>query len=354
MENQETPSVVTSQWEPVDARRLFLGEGARFLGAGFSGAGFSGAELSGTLADDAAAAGAGVTAVVSEEAEHHFILVDIMDGHLYSTTAEPGSGLTERARVSEPLGAVAPLMSPVLGADPETGGEAVPSWVAAVGEGVVLLGDRGGEGLQVVARLGEPAAGRSGVPLRMNDAVADPHGRFWAGAMAYDGDDGQGFLLRLDPDGSIHIVLEELAIPNGPAFTADGETMYLSETTTGWISRFSVDAATGALGPGEKFVHVSEGGPDGMTVDAEGCLWSAVWGGSCLHRYSPQGELLERIPVPVQQPTSIALSAVPPYRVMVTSATQHLESPTRHDGRVITAEVSVAGRPAVSYIRKHE
>jgi len=331
MENQQSPSVVTSQWEPVDPRRLFLGEGARFLGAGFPESGFS-----------------------ATPAEHHFILVDIMDGQFYSTTAEPGSGLTERARVSEPLGAVAPLMSPGPGAGVETSEEPAPSWVAAVGEGVVLLGDLGGEGLQVVARLGEPAAGRSAVPLRMNDAVADPHGRFWAGAMAYDGDDGQGFLLRLDPDGSIHIVLDELAIPNGPAFTADGETMYLSETTTGWISRFSVDAATGALGPGEKFVHVSEGGPDGMTVDAEGCLWSAVWGGSCLHRYSPQGELLERIPVPVQQPTSIALSAVPPYRVMVTSATQHLESPTRHDGRVITAEVSVAGRPAVSYIRKHE
>ncbi len=274
------------------------------------------------------------------------MVVDIIDGGLYSTTGRPGSGLTKRAALSEPLGAVAPLHQE---GDPA---EASASWVAALGEGLVLLGQRGGAGLQIVQRLGEPAADRAEVPLRMNDAVADPHGRFWAGAMTYDGDPAHGFLLRLDPDGSIHIILEDLAIPNGPAFTADGATMYLAETTTGWIRRFPVDPATGDLGPGEKFVHVSEGGPDGMTVDAAGCLWSAIWGGSCLHRYSPEGELLERIEVPVRQPTSIAITSVAPYRAIVTSATQHLDAPTRHDGRVITAEVSVAGRPAVSYNRR--
>lgn len=316
------PSVVTSEWTPVDERRLHLGEGARFLEPGLPGQNAGAAE------------------------EHQFVVVDIIDGGLYSTRGHPGSGLTQRAALNEPLGAVAPLHQ-----EEDPAGES-PSWVAALGEGLVLLGQQDDGGLQIVQRLGDPAAGRAEVPLRMNDAVADPHGRFWAGAMTYDGDPGHGFLLRLDPDGSIHILLEDLAIPNGPAFTADGATMYLAETTTGWIRRFPVDPDTGDLGPGEEFVHVSEGGPDGMTVDAEDCLWSAVWGGSCLHRYSPAGELLERIEVPVRQPTSIAISASAPYRAIVTSATQHLDSPTRHDGRVITAEVSVAGRPAVSYNRR--
>lgn len=313
---------MVGEWKPVADRRLHLGEGARFLEVG--------------LPAQETAAGE----------EHHFVLVDIIDGGLYSTTGLPGSGLTQLAALSEPLGAVAPLHQE--GAPTESSA----SWVAALGAGLVLLGQRDAAGLQIVQRLGQPAAGRAEVPLRMNDAVADPHGRFWAGAMTYDGDPGDGFLLRLDPDGSILIMLEELAIPNGPAFTADGATMYLAETTTGWIRRFPVDPATGDLGPGEKFVHVSEGGPDGMTVDAEGCLWSAVWGGSCLHRYSPAGELLERIEVPVRQPTSIAISSVAPYRAIVTSATQHLDSATRHDGRVITAEVSVGGLPAVSYNRR--
>lgn len=325
IDSEQHTTVIRSAWAPVDDRRLVLGEGARFLETG-------------------------IRPVPEEErpgtAAHPFVLVDILEGCLYSTSAEPGSGLTLQGSLTEPLGAVAPVRQ--HSSAPEG------QWVAARGAGLALLERSSSGELQVLESLGEPAAGRSAVPLRMNDAVADPHGRFWAGAMAYDGDAGQGFLLRLDPDGSIHIVLEDLAIPNGPAFSADGATMYLSDTPTGWIRRYRVDIATGALDAGEDFIHISEGGPDGMTVDAEDCLWSAVWGASCLHRYSPAGELLERIEVPVRQPTSIALSAAPPYRVMVTSATQHLDEPTDHDGRVITAEVSVAGRPAVSYRRGPE
>ncbi|GAA1140583.1 SMP-30/gluconolactonase/LRE family protein [Nesterenkonia lutea] len=336
--------MISSEWAPVDDQRLGLGEGARFLQDGLPG------QAAGTAEGDGPDA----------PSVHHFILVDILDGDFYSTTAEPGSGLTRRAHLDEPLGALAPLGGGDRPAQSSGGrsaaraeGESQTGWVAAVGEGLVILDQTPSGELVITELLGKPAAGRAQVPLRMNDAVADPHGRFWAGAMTYDGDPGEGIVLRLDPDGSIHIVLEGLAIPNGPAFTADGDTMYLSETTTGWIRRFPVDVSSGDLGPGEDFVHVSEGGPDGMTVDAEGCLWSAVWGASCLHRYSPAGELLERIPVPVRQPTSIAISSVAPYRVMVTSATQHLDSPTRHDGRVITAEVNVAGRAAVSYTRRH-
>lgn len=317
--------MVVSEWAPVDERRLILGEGARFLETGVSPVPHE---------------------QEPETAQHPFVLVDIMDGRLYSTTAEPGAGLTLQGKVQEPLGAVAPVRQQDSAPDDR--------WVAAVGKGLALLQRSASGELELVEDLGAPAAGRGSVPLRMNDAVADPQGRFWAGAMAYDGDAGHGFLLRLDPDGSFHIVLEDLSIPNGPAFSADGTTMYLSDTPTGWIRRHRVDPVTGDLDEGEDFIHVSEGGPDGMTVDAEDCLWSAVWGASCLHRYSAAGKLLERIPVPVRQPTSIALSAAPPYRVMVTSATEGLEEPTDHDGRVITAEVSVAGRPAVSYLRSPE
>lgn len=291
-------SVITGQWEPVDEHRCELGEGARFLGSDGFG-------------------------------EERFICVDLLQGRLYSTAGRPGSGLSLRAELDRPLGAAAPAH-----------GEQ-SAWLAAVGEGFSLLREQDGRLVEAEV-MGSPAAGRP-VRLRMNDAVVDPHGRFWAGAMAYDGDEGQGFLARLDPDGAITTVIEGMSIPNGPAFSADGTTMYLADTPTGRIRTYDVDPATGGLGEGRDFVHVADGGPDGMTVDAEGCLWSAVWGASCLHRYSPDGVLLERIPVPVRQPTSVALSAEPPHRAVVTSAAIGLESPEAHDGRVITAPVSVAG-----------
>ncbi|MGC0252445.1 SMP-30/gluconolactonase/LRE family protein [Pseudactinotalea sp. Z1748] len=302
-------SVITGQWQAVDERRFELGEGARFLPSVTFG--------------DGGDPGAG------------FVCVDLLRGQLWSTTGAPDGGLTQRADLDQPLGALAQVR----------GDE--QAWIGAVGEGFARLRSDGGR-LAVTEVLATPAAGR-GAALRMNDAVADPQGRFWAGAMAYDGARGQGFLARADPDGGVQVVLESLSIPNGPAFSADGTTMYLADTPTGWIRRYRVDPATGELGAAEDFVHVSEGGPDGMTVDAQGCLWSAIWGASCLHRYSPQGELVERIPVPVRQPTSVALSTEAPYRAVVTSATIGLDETGEHDGRVITAASTVAGIPAAAF-----
>lgn len=297
-------SVIEGLWEPVDERRCELGEGARFIAPeGFG--------------------------------EEQFVCVDLLRGRLFSTAGHSGSGLVPRAELGRPLGAVARLR----------GEPAV--WVGALGEGLSLLAEEG-ETLVERELLGSPAADRP-VRLRMNDAVADPHGRFWAGAMAYDGDEGQGFLARLDMDGTVTVVIEGMSIPNGPAFSADGRAMYLADTPTGRIRTYDVDPATGGLGEGRDFVHVEEGGPDGMTVDAEGCLWVAIWGASCLHRYSPEGVLLERIPVPARQPTSVAISSAPPYRAVVTSAAIGLEAPEAHDGRVLTAPVAVAGIPAAPF-----
>lgn len=287
-------SVVTGEWAVVGERRNELGEGARWVG-------------------------------------DRFVLVDLLAGRLFSTSGDPDAGLTPELALDVPLGAVAPRRDGV-------------GWIAAAGHGVAHLagGDR------QPTWLAQPAADRS-VPMRMNDGVADPHGRFWAGAMPYGGETGTGFLLRVDPDGSVHTVLGGLTIPNGPAFTADGRRMYLADTPTGWIRSYAVDPATGALGPAQDVAHVSEGGPDGMTVDAEGCLWSAVWGGSCLLRLAPDGTLLERVPVPAAQPTSIALSPGTPSRILVTTAAHGLEDPGPFDGRVLVADVAVAGRDADAF-----
>lgn len=105
---------------------------------------------------------------------------------------------------------------------------------------------------------------------------AAPAGRFWAGSMAYDGMRGTGSLYRTDLDGRVVRVLDGLTIVNGPAFTADGTTVYFADTAAGTIFRCRVDPGPGDLSDGpEVFARLrqGEGGPDGMTVDAEDCLW---------------------------------------------------------------------------------
>lgn len=181
----------------------------------------------------------------------------------------------------------------------------------------------------------------------MNDGVADPHGRFWAGSMAYDATPGAGSLYRVDPDRSVHRALPGLTIPNGPAFDVDGTTMFLADTARRLILRLAVDPGTGALGEPQVFARVDGGGPDGMVVDVDGHLWSAVWGGARLDRYRPDGVLAESIPVPARQPTSVLIT--PDGRVLVTSATVGLPQPGPADGRVLAATVAVAGRRAAAW-----
>lgn len=298
-------SVISGPWRPVDERRHELAESARWLGPG------------GAADADA------------------FVTVDLLAGRLYTTSGAPGSGLRLLRELDVPLGAVARRGT---------------GWIAAAGQGIAVLDDSPSD---AITWLAQPAASQlatdQSAAMRMNDGCADPAGLFWAGVMRYDAEPGAAFLLRVDADGSAHVVLEGLTVPNGPAFSPDGRTLYLADTPTGWIRAFDVDPTNGALGPARHHIHISAGGPDGMTVDAEGCLWSAVWGDSCLHRYAIDGTLLERIEVPAQQPTSVALSSEPPYRIIVTSATHGLVSPDRDDGRVLTAEVAVGGLPAAAF-----
>lgn len=93
----------------------------------------------------------------------------------------------------------------------------------------------------------------------MNDGVADPAGRCWAGSMPYDGTPGAGSLYRTDPDGTVERVLDGLTIVNGPAFNADGTVLYLADSAAGTIHRRRVDPATGDLGGHEIFARLRSG-----------------------------------------------------------------------------------------------
>jgi D-xylono/L-arabinono-1,4-lactonase len=134
---------------------------------------------------------------------------------------------------------------------------------------------------------------------RFNDVIADPEGRVFCGTMGMNG--GPGNLYRLDSDLSFRVVVEGTRTSNGMGFSLDLTRMYFTDSGLRTIDLFDYDRASGQIANRRGFVAVSgegEGGPDGMTVDAEGCIWSTRWGGSCAVRYSPEGEELERVPFP--------------------------------------------------------
>ncbi|PWU59963.1 gluconolaconase, partial [Micromonospora globispora] len=208
--------------------------------------------------------------------------------------------------------------------------------------GVALL--TGADGYRPVADLESGNA----TPARMNDAVADPHGRFWAGSMAQDTTPGAGTLYRIARDGVPVPAVTGLTITNGPAFDAEGCTMYLADTARGEVDRFTVDPRTAELSGREPFLRLAaaEGAPDGMTVDAAGHLWVALWGGYAVRRYRPDGSLERELRLPVAQPTSVCLGGPQMQRLFITSAHYGLAARGPLDGVLLAIDVDVAGTPA--------
>lgn len=256
------------------------------------------------------------------------VLVDILAGRLLSAPDDPTAPLRELAHLPFPLGAVAPVA------------DRPGTWIAAAGTGICLLAPDG-----KTTWLARPEDGAP-VAMRMNDAAADPSGRFWAGSMAYDADEGAGSLYRVDHDGTVTRVLDGITVPNGPAFTADGTAMYLADSARGLVRRYPVDPATGELGAPETFLTVDDGSPDGMTVDAEGAVWIAVWGTGTVRRYLSDGRLDRTLRLPARQPAGVCLREDV---LHITTARVGLTAPGPHDGAVFTARVDVPGMSAAAY-----
>ncbi|MYC06437.1 MAG: SMP-30/gluconolactonase/LRE family protein [Chloroflexi bacterium] len=140
---------------------------------------------------------------------------------------------------------------------------------------------------------------------RFNDVIADPAGRVFCGTMPSP--DHLGSLYRLDTDGSVTKVLGDIGISNGMGFTPDAKQMYFTDSPTHNIYIFDYDIESGELSNRRVFVNTGEndGIPDGMTVDADGYVWSARWDGSSLVRYSPEGEQVNRIWFPARKVSSV-------------------------------------------------
>ena len=256
--------------------------------------------------------------------------VDIAAGRVFrELVADDGSLIPIRTyRLPGTVGAVAPI-------------EGDRGWVLAAGRGFALLDPDGA--FSVIAEVASEGG-------RMNDGAADPQGRFWAGTVAER--PGAAVLYRLDRDGRIDAMLDGLTTSNGIGWSPDGRTMYLADSGPRVIHAFDFDGDAGTISPGQVLVEVPEeiGTPDGLTVDAEGDLWVAIWGGGRIHRYSPAGGLRQVLAVPAMQTTSCAFAGSDLHRLYVTTATEDWTDEMRRAdpkaGLVYRFEIDATGRPA--------
>jgi D-xylonolactonase len=184
---------------------------------------------------------------------------------------------------------------------------------------------------------------------RFNDGKLDRAGRFWAGTMDDAERAASGALYRLD--GTKPVRLDDgYKVTNGPAFSPDGRTLYHNDSALQLTYAFDLDEA-GQLSNKRVFARFSEGQgyPDGMTVDSKGCLWIAFWDGWCLRRFSPGGECLGVLEVPVQRPTSCAFGGPGLDQLFISSASIGLSEEEKgaqpQAGGLFLAEPGVAGLP---------
>jgi sugar lactone lactonase YvrE len=261
--------------------------------------------------------------------------VDILAGRVYRDRVDDDGALIP-VRVYElpwTIGMIAPI-------------EDDAGWLLGAGRGFVHLAPDGSH--RSIAEVSPPST-------RMNDGACDPQGRFWAGTLADDHHAGGGALYRLDRTGRTEQVLDGLTIPNGVGWSPDGRTMYLVDSGPRVVHAFTFDPERGALSAERVLVTVAEGdgAPDGMTVDAAGDLWVAIYGGGQVRRYSPDGVLREGLTVPARQSTCCAFAGPGLHRLYVTTATENWTDEQRRAdpaaGLVYRLDTDTVGHPAAPF-----
>jgi sugar lactone lactonase YvrE len=188
--------------------------------------------------------------------------------------------------------------------------------------------------------------------VRMNEGGCDPDGRFYCGSMAYDERPGAGALYRLDPDDSVHVVLENVTISNGLEWSPDGSRAYYNDSPTQRIDVFDYDSESGLSGR-RPFAEVpaEAGAPDGLTVDEEGGVWVALYGGGSVRRYTPEGMLDEVIEVPAKQVTACTFGGSGLDQLFITTSREDLKpSEDPLAGSLFRAAVGMAGLPVREFV----
>jgi len=165
-----------------------------------------------------------------------------------------------------------------------------------------------------------------GETLNFNDSLADPKGRLYAGTWYWGAQEYEklGKLYLIDTDGSISIQDEGIELSNGLGLSPDEKTLYYTDSTARKIYAYHVDQVSGSLSNRRVFVNVplTEGIPDGLTVDAQGFIWSAQWYGSQIVRYDPDGKVERVIKIPASQVTCMAFGGPDMNELYITTASE--------------------------------
>ena len=190
---------------------------------------------------------------------------------------------------------------------------------------------------------------------RFNDGKCDPAGRFWAGTLSLNRQPGAASLYCLDPDGGVRTMLRGLTNSNGIAWSLDRTAMYHIDTPTRRVTAYDYDVATGEIeNPRTAIVVPPEAGkPDGMTIDAEGMLWIALWKGGCVGRWDPHSGAIGDDCRPARQTTSCAFGGPGLRDLYITTARIGLSEADLagqpHAGGLFRARPGVAGVPAFEF-----
>lgn len=249
-------------------------------------------------------------------ARQELIWVDILAGTV-RWAGWTGGRLTvlRTVRLDRPVGAVTPV----------AGG----GFLAAAADGLAWL-----DGDGTLTPLPGPAGTVASSPdgsLRMNDAVCDPWGRFWAGSMPYDTRrTGAGRLVRLDADLSLTTVLDAVTVSNGLAWSAAADRMWYTDSADPVVWQFDVDPDSGEVRDRRPFAELAGAVPDGLCRDGEDHLWVAAHGGGAVHRYDPRGRMVGTVDVPgVAGVTSCAFGGADGGTLFVTTGHIGLEPAAR-------------------------
>ncbi len=261
------------------------------------------------------------------------LFVDITRGEVHEY--DPVGGAHAVYDAGQPVGAVTPTRR--------------GDWLAAVRDGFLRLDPATGTTrLAAIVEEDHP-------DNRMNDGYCDARGRFWAGTMSMTHEPRAGALYRLDADGRVTRMLAGVTTSNGIDWSPDARCMYYVDTGTRRIDLFDFDLEAGTIANRRVFAAIAEaeGKPDGLIVDADGGVWVALWGGSAVRRYTPDGRLERTIPLPVTHVTKCAFGGADLRDLFITTARGPLADEARAAqpgaGSVFHCRPGVLGRPATPF-----
>lgn len=268
---------------------------------------------------------------VWDEETQTLYFIDVEAGHIFSYK----DSVLKKISVGEKIGTMALCRN--------SGRYIVAAW-----SGIYLLDPLTGE----KTRLCDP---ESDLPQnRFNDGKADPFGRFLAGTLSMDPyTKPRAALYSLSKGTEVRKLIPDVGLANGLTWNADGTVFYFIDTDRHTISRYDYDRATGDIANGRIVIKVPEkmGAPDGMTIDSEGKLWVALWGGGAVSKWDPEsGKLLDRIEVAAKNVSSCCFGGANMDDLFITTASQDTdlkEYPLA--GNVFIAHPGIQGSKTYKY-----